>query len=198
MGSEYTWILIAALIGAGIVAYDLGRRRAQRRRRLSDPTAPPEVDDNYLALRLGALTETLDHLGLVVKSEGVKAFGLVIDLGLGGSIVTLSTLITGDISLYASDGGGTLGGLDEPEVKSAAVMAIKCAEAELATMTPTKTFPLPVAGQAVFYLLRSDRSVFTAEDSMERLTAGASALSPAWTAAHRIFERLGVAAKSPA
>ena len=198
MGNEYAWIVAAALVGAGIVAFDIGRRRAQRRRRLSDPTAPPEVDDNYLALRLGALTETLDHLGLVVKSEGVKAFGLVIDLGLDGGIVTLSTLITGDIGLYASDGGGTLGGLDEPEVKSAAVTAIKYAEAELGTMTPTKDYPLPAVGQAVFYLLRSDRSVFTTEDSIERLAAGRSALSPAWTAAHRIFERLGVAAKSPA
>src|ERR1700722_10790584 len=106
MGSDYTWIVVAALIGAAVVIYDLGRRRAQRRRRLSDPTAPPEVDDNYLALRRGALTETLDHLGLVVKSDGVKAFGLVVDLGLGDGVVTLSTRITGDIGLFTSDGGG--------------------------------------------------------------------------------------------
>jgi hypothetical protein len=144
------------------------------------------------------LTETLDHLGLVVKRDGVKAFGLVIDLGLGNGVVTLSTLITGDIALFASDGGGTLGGIDEPATKSAAVTAIKCAEAELGMMTPTKAFPLPAAGEAVFYLLLSDRRILTAKDSMQRLVAGESALSPAWAAAHKIFERLGIAAvKSP-
>jgi len=198
MDSQYAWIVVAALIGGAILLVDVGRRRVQRRRQVSDPTAPPEVNDNYTALRLGALTETLAHLGLVAKGEGVKAFGLVVDLGLGNGVVTLSTLITGDISLYVSDGGGAMGGIDEPQIKTAAVAAIKHAEAVIATMAPTKAFPFPAAGRATFYLLLSDRSVFTAEDSMERLAAGESALSPAWSDAHKIFERLGIAAaKSP-
>jgi len=195
--SSYFWIGIAALIGGGIVVFDLSRRNAQRRRKLTNPGAPIDVDELFAALRYGALTETLEHLGLVVKGDGAKAFGLVIDLGLGEGIVTLSALITGAISLYASDGGGTLGGIDEPEIKAAAVTAIKRAEAVMSTAPPTRKFPLPGPGQARFYLLRSDRSVLMTEDTIDRLAAGASDLSPAWNAAHKVFERLGIAAPKP-
>ena len=191
MDSGYAWIAIAAVIGVLVVAFDV-RGRGEQRRRSGVPGLASDADDIYVALRLSALTETLDHLGLVVKGDGVKSFGLVIDVGLERGAVTLSTLITGDVSLYASDGGGTLGGIDEPEVKTAAVAAIKRAEAAMAAMSPTKTFPLPPSGQARFYLLRSDRSVLTAEDTIERLAGGISDLSPAWGAAHKVFEWLGV------
>jgi hypothetical protein len=187
LASDYGWIVIAALIGGAVLVFHLGQQNLRRRREAQDPGYRPNLNETYEGLRRTAINRRLSSLGLVVRGSAPKAFSVVIDWEFESVVATLSVLITGDVELYLSDGGGTLGGIKDPQIRAAAVDTVKRAAAAINTMERSAKYPLPQPGHATFYLLMSDRTVFTAEVPIVLLETGGAALSPSWSAAQTVF-----------
>jgi hypothetical protein len=186
--SNTLWVVVAAFAGGAVLIFELGQQAVRRRRALVDPRARFDLDETYEGLRSNAIGERLENLGLKVRGDGAKAFGLVVDWGLADMVITISALVTGDVALYLSGGGGTFGGTTDQAVRAAGVEAVKRAESAAAAMTRTRKYPLPPPGRAAFYLLMSNRTVLTAEVAIDLLEAGGSDLSPAWSAARRAYD----------
>lgn len=187
MGSNYGWIFVAALIGGAVLLFQLGQQGLQRRREISEPGYRANLNETYEALRRTAIDRRLSSLGLAVRGDTAKAFCLIVDWQFETVVATLSTLITGDVELYLSDGGGTLGGIKDPEIRKATAEAVTRAAGAIGALKRTTKYPLPAPGRATFYLLMSNRVVLTADVAVDLLEAGGSPLSPAWSAAQTAF-----------
>ena len=76
------------------------------------------VDEMYTQLRTRALSATADELSV---PDEVDVYGAIMEMDLGGAVVTLVCFGSGDASMYYSSGGGTIGGIGIPAVQAAAL-----------------------------------------------------------------------------
>jgi hypothetical protein len=121
---------------------------------------PPEVV--YMNLRRQALEMPLDSLGPYGDLKEGDPYGIVMEMGIPNSVVTLACFADGDARVYYKAGGGMVGGIGHESVRKAAKEFVALAGKNLPGMSRTTTYPLPETDRVRFYVL-TQRGIFTAE-----------------------------------
>ena len=85
--------------------------------------------------------------------ERSGVFGFVNEYQLHSKIYTISSFVTGDASVYLSQGGGYLGGVGVPNVASIGRETLPELEKIAQFMERTDSIELPKEGENIFYLL---------------------------------------------
>jgi hypothetical protein len=130
---------------------------------------PPEVI--YANHRKRALATTPQNLGPAGDVKEDEAYGLVMEMGIGDTVLTLACFADGDAGLYYQSGGGMKGGGSHENVRKAAKEFVALAQPVLPQMTRAKDTPLPEAGQVQFYAL-TPKGILTSAVDREALGAG--------------------------
>lgn len=130
------------------------------------PQDPPEVV--YMNLRRKALATDHQTLGLAGHLGENEPYGLLMELGIPNSVVTLACFADGDARVYYQTGGGMIGGIAHESVRKAAKELVALSRTALPRMSRTTSHPLPGPDRVQFYVL-TPRGTFTAETDRRAL-----------------------------
>lgn len=142
---------------------------------------PPETI--YMNLRRKALETNPQTLGLPGDFKEDEPYGLLMELGMPNSVVTLACFADGDARVYYKTGGGMVGGVSHESIRKASKDLIALTQKALPRMTKTNTHPLPAQDRVRFYALTS-RGTFTTETDRRALAKPERAFDP-------VFQRPG-------
>lgn len=140
----------------------------------------------YMGLRQKALQRGTGSLDLELQEK--QPYGLVMEMEMSSSVVTLACFADGDAGVYYKTGGGMKGGIGHETVRNAAKEAIALAAGVLPRMIQTTNFPLPGPDRVRFYVL-TPQGVFTTETSRQAL-ADQGALSPLFYAGQEVVSQM--------
>jgi hypothetical protein len=195
----HAWQVIAVIV---LVAALLYRRRQQGAGGASRGSAgpsgvkkppPPKAaqtpEEQFTELRRQALST--DPLLLVVPGEigPDDAFGMLMEIGISGSVVTLACFRDGDARLLYKSGGGMIGGISHENVRKAAQELVALAQAALPRMTPASEQPLPGPDRIRFYVL-TGRGVMTAETDRKSLSERPGELSALYQSGQEVVAQM--------
>ena len=152
-----------------------------------DHTSGYNIADNYRDLRSQMLT--IDPAKMRLQRSGTnQAWGVLMEIGYPGVIVTLVTLADGTVSLYFSTGGGIIGVGQHEGPRKASESFLAYAQGFLGHAKPTRDFPLPKQGNIRFYFLTFD-CILTVEAKEDDLKGNRLELSPLYHKAHEVITR---------
>lgn len=154
--------------------------------RPKEPKEQKTPEQIYMDLRNRALQRMPGSLDVELREN--QPHGLVMEMGIPNSVVTLACFADGDAGVYYKDGGGMKGGIGHETVRNAAKEAIALSEQVLPRMIETTNFPLPGQDRVRFYVLTS-KGVFTTETSRQSL-ADQNALSPLFYAGQEVVSQM--------
>ncbi|MEO7861286.1 MAG: ankyrin repeat domain-containing protein [Nitrospirales bacterium] len=113
---------------------------------------PRKIADIYATLRNQALS--LDPVQIGLKpDQSNPIFGILMESGYKDTVVTLSAIGDGSVSLYFSNGGGIIGLGQHERPQKACLSFLSDAKQFTSHLRPTKEFPLPQKGYTTFYFL---------------------------------------------
>lgn len=128
----------------------------------------------FAGLRSMALEGTRGNFGLPPASTPTQPFVVVADWGEEKGATTIVAVADGSASVYASNGGGSIGGGQaHPSIHDAAMRAVELAAAVLPQMKRASSFPVAGRGQVAFYAV-TDAGVFAATAAQEDVRANRS------------------------
>lgn len=130
------------------------------------PAEPPEVV--YANLRKRAFETNPQSLGQAGDVREDEAYGVIMEMGIGDTVLTLSCFADGDAGLYYQSGGGMKGGGAHENIRKAAKDFVALAQKALPGMTQATGQPLPEPGQVSFYAL-TPKGILTAGIDREAL-----------------------------
>jgi hypothetical protein len=130
------------------------------------PNRARTAEEIYMDMRRKALATTAQNLGRDPKSS--EPYGLLMEMGIQISVVTLVCFADGDANVYHKTGGGMIGGSFHENVRNAAKAFVALAPKALPKMVKTTDFPLPGQDKVRFYAL-TPQGVFTTETSRQTL-----------------------------
>jgi hypothetical protein len=148
-----------------------------------------EVAEAYVGLRNMVLTTKPESLGLRPRESDV--WGIIMETGYPGAVVSLVTLADGTVSIYFSNGGGIIGLGPHPEPHRIGKELIASAQKFSLQATATKIFPLPKQSYTRFYFLTGN-GVVSAEAKEDDLGNQRDALSPLFHKAHELISAIRV------
>ena len=148
----------------------------------------PKPDPIHVArdLRDRALGVEPATLGLSPTEDHAHVWGVLMETGYPGAVVTLVALADGTASLYFSSGGGVIGAGEHASVRKAVDGILTAAEAHLATFVTTATTPLPEIGRVRFYV-RTFTGMLSGEAGEADLGYNRHPLSPVFHAGHCVI-----------
>lgn len=127
-------------------------------------------------------------------SKGSSAGGIrvvMMEMGLPQSVATLVAASDGAASLYVSSGGGLIGAGEYENVRAAALEMVEKAEESLASMKPSKEFPLVPAGMVKFHVV-TGRGVLSCEGREAELREGSHELSELFYQGHELIGQMRI------
>ena len=144
------------------------RPAAERPVKPVKPADPPEVV--YANLRKRAFETSPQSLGSAGDVGENEAYGVIMEMGISDSVLTLACFADGDAGLYYKSGGGMKGGGAHENIRRAAKQFVALAQQALPQMSPAAgtSQPLPEAGTVCFHAL-TPKGVLTAEVDRETL-----------------------------
>jgi hypothetical protein len=111
------------------------------------------------------------------------------EMGYPNGTATLVCFADGTSSMYFSSGGGIIGGHSHEGVRRAAAVFLATVNQLLASMEPTRTFPLPAAGH-VSFSAQTDAGLLRADAAEGELKKGHHPLSPLFIKGHDVITEL--------
>lgn len=135
---------------------------------------PPEVV--YMNLRQRAFNTSPDSLGPSADIKAHEAYGLLMEMGISNSVITLACFADGEAGLYYQTGGGMIGGGAHENVRRVAREFLGLAHDALPSMSPATDQALPEAGRVRFYALTPE-GLLMAEMDREDLGESPGAFS---------------------
>ncbi|HEY0513508.1 MAG TPA: hypothetical protein VGH73_16480 [Thermoanaerobaculia bacterium] len=185
----YPWEIFALIVFGAILYYfkrdrtPKGSAAAPAKRAMpgipglkkAAPAAAESPEEVYTNLRQQALETVAENLALPAGPK-VEPFGVLMEMGIPKSVVTLVCFADGNASLYYKTGGGMVGGVSHENVRKAAQEFTALARKTLPRMKRATTYPLPEPDRVRFYALTS-RGIFTIETYREDLGETQSDLS---------------------
>jgi hypothetical protein len=181
----YPWQIVALLVGAAALIF-FRRRRGQStsfslasvlRSAASKPARPAaKPPETYMDLRRQALETDPRRLGLPGKLDPNVPYGVLMEMGMPSSVVTLACFADGDARLYYQSGGGMIGGIGHENVRKASRDLVARTRRLLPRMRRTTSYPLPGLDRVQFLAL-TPRGVSMVETSRETLGETKSELS---------------------
>jgi hypothetical protein len=176
---DYTFRIIIVVVLIAVFLYIRKQKAAaktatvaQQRaaaERPAKPVDPPEVV--YANLRKKALETSPQSLGPSGDVKENEAYGLIMEMGISDTVLTLASFADGDAGLYYRSGGGMKNGGAHENVRKASKAFLALSLDALPQMTPATGTPLPEEGQVVFYAL-TPKGLLTA--AIDRETLGES------------------------
>lgn len=148
-----------------------------------------QVADAYGGLRNMVLTTKPESLGL--RPRGSDVWGVVMETGYPGAVVSLVALADGTVSMYFSNGGGIIGLGPHPEPHRIGKELIASAQKFFLQASATKTFPLPKQSYTRFFFLTGN-GVVSVEAKEDDLGNQRHALSPLFHQAHELISAIRV------
>lgn len=106
------------------------------------PRDEPEAIYTELRTRMLGLSQA----DLPELPANAPVLGVVMETGYPEAVATLVGLADGSTSLYFSNGGGTIGGGEHPQVAAATLRLVDVAARALDLLSPATEFPLPGDG----------------------------------------------------
>ena len=182
------YTIIAAVFITGLIFY-YSRTRGSTTMGDSQQNDQQDQANPYEGLRNMALNTTPVELHLTLPVEETKVFAVVMDWDLSSGIATLTSLSTGDASMYYSTGGGILGGGAHKNVADAAKAFVETAQTYLDKTIETETTPLPEKNSVRFYLL-TNKGRFTAREDLDNFDNRSSTWLPLFEEANKVISEL--------
>jgi len=156
--------------------------RAKRR-------ATAGAEEMYWGLRGMALQTKPEDIGLSPIGDR-EPYAVVMDMDVNGRTATITSLASGDASLYVSTGGGTIGsGQASQDVAAAARQFVKAAATHLEVMTKSDKQPVPQSGQVIFYVVTRE-GIYSVSRSKQALGDGDDPLSPLFFAGQEVLTQI--------
>ncbi len=186
----YPWEVVVMI---ALVAFVIWFRRQQALK--SGAVAPKRKDgketpeDAYMRLRYQALTTVAARLGLPGELKPNDPYGVIMEMGIPKSVVTLAAFADGDARLYYKTGGGMVGGISHEKVRRAAQEFVALSRKVLGRMAKTTEYPLPETDRVRFYVL-TPRGVFTTETDRQRLGEIPSDLSTLFRSGQEVVTQM--------
>ncbi len=131
------------------------------------PAKPPE--EVYAGLRKEALQTSPMNVGMAGQIQDDEPYGMLMEMSIANSVVTLACFGSGDASVYYQTGGGMVGGISHEPVRKAAKEFVAQAHKVLPRMKKTTDYPLPSPDSVRFYAM-TPKGVFTTETSRQALS----------------------------
>ena len=131
------------------------------------PAKPPE--EVYAGLRKEALETTPMNVGMAGQIQDDEPYGMLMEMSIANSVVTLACFGSGDASVFYQTGGGMVGGISHEPVRKAAKEFVAQAKKVLPRMKKTNEYPLPSPDSVRFYAL-TPKGAFTVETSRQALS----------------------------
>ena len=171
------WEPIAVIVLAVLFFYYRRKQKqkaeAAERALYTRPGRARTPEEIYMDSRRQALATKPQNLGL--EPKGNEPYGLLMEMGIQTSVVTVVCFVDGDANVYYKSGGGMIGGISHENVRSAAKAFVALAPKALLKMVKATDFPLPGADKVRFYIL-TPQGVFTTETNRQALTNAKSEL----------------------
>jgi hypothetical protein len=149
--------LTLAFSVVGFPAFLLSKRKSQTQSNSNNNSNWLEqlrLDRNpYQSLRFLAITTP------PYKYNGIKidtVYGVVMDYPVKNGTATLAAYITGESSLYMSNGNGIINGERHESVRQAAMDLVELAARNIDSTIPTTRYPAASSGFVRFYVLTSE------------------------------------------
>lgn len=111
-----------------------------------------------------------EQINVSRSGEIPNVWGVMMEIGMSGAVVSVVSLAEGTTSMYFSSGGGIIGAGQHEEVALASKMFIGVAERYLESIPQSIACPMPAQGNVRFHLLTFDgyRSIEVVESDVQR------------------------------
>jgi len=150
---------------------------------------PPTPAPIYLQLRERIISAAPAEIGMSPSTLLPRVWGVLTEFAYPQAIVTLVSLADGTTSLYASNGGGIIGGGQHAAVAQASKDLVAMAELHVEDMLPCTTCLLPVDGRVRFHVLAVG-ATYSADGDEKTVQRGGHELSPLYIAAQNVISCL--------
>jgi len=131
----------------------------------------------YSRLRRKAFETPASSLGPAGDGKEEQLFGLVLEIGMPGSVVTLACFANGDARVYYQTGGGMIGGIAHETTRKAAKEFVASGRTTLSSMTPAAGLPPLPDPEKVRFSALTQGGIYTAEMYREDLGESPSEFS---------------------
>ncbi|HEX3553123.1 MAG TPA: hypothetical protein VIA62_07835 [Thermoanaerobaculia bacterium] len=192
----YPWEVISIIVLVAALVYY--RRQQNPQPMTRDPATGRKVpakradqtpEEAYMELRRQALETDPKRLVLPGGLKPDEAYGVLMEMGIPSSVVTLASFADGDARFYYKTGGGMIGGISHENVRAASRDLVARAQKALPRMVKTTSFPLPGEDRVRFYVL-TPRGVFTTETSRQALGERPSELSALFSSGQEVVAQM--------
>ena len=172
----YPWEVILVILCVAAFVY-FRRKQSQEAAEAVAKKAKETPAEAFMRLRQEALATQVTSLGLASEVKPNEPFGILMEMGVPSSVVTLACFANGDARLYYKTGGGMVGGISHEKVRKAAQEFTGLARKAMTRMNRVTTFPVPAEDRVRFYVL-TPRGVFATETDREALGEPGNELAP--------------------
>ncbi|WP_162623207.1 hypothetical protein [Confluentibacter sediminis] len=131
--------------------------------------------NHYAEMRKMAFSVTAEQLGLNTIEKD-KVYGIVSEMDMEGTTVTVVTFLTGDTSIYMSSGAIIIGAGQHESTKKVVTKFVENGQKYLDKATKTKKMDLPKSGMTNFNFLTENGSYIISQ-SLSGLESGKSEFS---------------------
>jgi hypothetical protein len=131
----------------------------------------------------------LSQADLPELHANAPVLAVVMETGYPEAVATLVGLADGSTSLYFSNGGGTIGGGEHPQVAAATRRLVEVAASTLERLSPATEFPLPADGVTQLTAVTPNGRL-SATASEDELGSGGHELSELFHAAQDVIAQL--------
>ena len=156
----------------------------------SGPARPVKTPEAVFAgLRKEALETSPMNVGMAGQIQDDTPYGMLMEMSIASSVVTLACFGSGDASVFYQSGGGMVGGISHEPVRKAAKEFVAQAEKALPRMKKTTEYPLPGPDSVRFYVL-TPKGIFTIETSRQALGESQNALSAMFYSGQEVVSQM--------
>jgi hypothetical protein len=183
---------IAVIVLAAILIY-MRWKQKRAEQAAAGPAEDAELsrartaEEIYMVMRRQALATTPQNLGRGPKET--EPYGVLMEMGVQISVVTLVCFVDGDANVYHKTGGGMIGGSAHESVRKAARTFVALAAKALPRLTKTTDYPLPGADRVRFYVL-TPQGIFTTETNRQALANPRSELGALFYAGQEVVAQM--------
>ena len=183
MTKMYIFLIIVIIVIVGIY-FLFGAKKTEQNVKVHTTE-----ENAYEGLRKMCFETTPKQLGFEADEKELKTYGVVMDMGLDGTTITLVTYETGDASIYLSTGGGVIGGGQHETVNKAAKQFLKFAQSQVSKASKAENQDLPKGEDLYFYFL-TNKGVLLIKDNMIEIESKKSINTELFEEANKVFTEL--------
>lgn len=184
----YPWELIVVIALVAFVIY-FRRQQTQAAAEAVARKAKETPAESFTRLRQEALATPAASLGLAGELKPNEPYGVLMEMGIPSSVVTLACFANGDARLYYKTGGGMVGGISHEKIRKAAQEFTALARKTMTRMSRVTSYPVPAEDRVRFYVL-TPRGVFTTETDREALGEPGDELAPLFYSGQEVVTQM--------